>query len=401
MGFMGFIEREAEVCAANYSPLPVVLSEARGVWVTDVHGKRYLDMMSAYSAVNVGHGHPRILAAMNRQAARLAVTSRAYYTDVLGAFLKRLTAIAGLDMALPMNTGAEAVETAIKAARRWGYRHKGIPDGRAEIIVARDTFHGRTTTIVGFSSDASYRDGFGPFAPGFREVPFGDAEAAEAAITAETCAILIEPIQGEAGIVVPPDGYLTRLREICDRAGVLLILDEIQSGLGRTGRWFAHDHEGVRPDGLILGKALGGGVYPVSAFLARREVMSVFGAGSHGSTFGGNALAAAIGLEALDVIESEGLIENSARMGEYFLGQLSAKRSNVVREVRGRGLWAGVDVDPNVASAKELCLRLAEEGVLTKDTHETTLRFAPPLVITRDEIDWGLDRIRKVFAAAA
>lgn len=398
---MGFIEREAEVCAANYNPLPVVLSEARGVWVTDVHGKRYLDMMSAYSAVNVGHGHPRILEAMNRQAARLAVTSRAYYTDVLGAFLKRLTGIAGLDMALPMNTGAEAVETAIKAARRWGYRHKGIPDGRAEIIVARDNFHGRTTTIVGFSSDASYRDGFGPFAPGFREVPFGDADAAEAAITAETCAILIEPIQGEAGIVVPPDGYLARLREICDRAGVLLILDEIQSGLGRTGRWFAHDHEGVRPDGLILGKALGGGVYPVSAFLARREVMSVFNAGSHGSTFGGNALAAAIGLEALDVIESEGLIENSARLGEYFLGQLSAMRSNVVREVRGRGLWAGVDVDPNVASAKELCLALAQEGVLTKDTHETTLRFAPPLVITRDEIDWGLDRIRKVFAAAA
>jgi ornithine--oxo-acid transaminase len=397
---MDFIDLEKSVTAANYDSLPVVLQEAKGVWATDVRGRRYLDMMSAYSAVSLGHGHPRILKAMMEQASRLAVTSRAYHTELLGPFLERLVHVTGLDMALPMNTGAEAVETAIKAARRWGYQKKKVARDRAEIIVADNNFHGRTTTIVGFSSDGSYRKDFGPFAGGFKLVPFGDAEAVEQAITPDTCAVLIEPIQGEAGIVVPPDGYLKELRAICDRNNVLLILDEVQSGLGRTGRWFAHQHEGIKPDGLILGKALGGGVYPVSAFVGTREVMEVFNPGSHGSTFGGNALAARIGLEALAVIEEERLVERSAEMGDYLQDRLRAMRSNVVKEVRGRGLWVGVEVDPNVASARTVCDALLENGVLSKDTHGTVLRFAPPLTITREEIDWGMERIERVFAHA-
>ncbi len=395
---MDCIALEKTVTAANYDPLPVVLKEAKGVWATDTQGRRYLDMMSAYSAVSLGHGHPRILNAMMEQASRLAVTSRAYHTELLGPFLERLVQITGLDMALPMNTGAEAVETAIKAARRWGYRTRNIPRDRAEIIVADNNFHGRTTTIVGFSSDESYRDGFGPFAGGFTLVPFGDASAVEAAITENTCAVLIEPIQGEAGIVVPPEGYLRELRAICDRHKVLLILDEVQSGLGRTGRWFAHQHEEIKPDGLILGKALGGGVYPVSAFVATRELMGVFNPGSHGSTFGGNALAARIGLEALAVIEEEHLVERSAEMGRYLLDRLRAMRSNIVKDVRGRGLWVGVEVDAGVVSARRVCDALLEHGVLSKDTHGTVLRFAPPLTISRDEIDWGMERIERVFA---
>ena len=395
---MDCIALEKTVTAANYDPLPVVLTEAKGVWATDAQGRRYLDMMSAYSAVSLGHGHPRILNAMMEQASRLAVTSRAYHTELLGPFLERLVQITGLDMALPMNTGAEAVETAIKAARRWGYRTRNIARDRAEIIVADNNFHGRTTTIVGFSSDESYRRDFGPFAGGFRLVPFGDASAVEAAITENTCAVLIEPIQGEAGIVVPPEGYLRELRAMCDRHNVLLILDEVQSGLGRTGRWFAHQHEEIKPDGLILGKALGGGVYPVSAFVATRELMSVFNPGSHGSTFGGNALAARIGLEALAVIEEEHLVERSAEMGRYLLDGLRAMRSNIVKEVRGRGLWVGVEVDANVVSARAVCDALLENGVLSKDTHGTVLRFAPPLTISRDEIDWGMERIERVFA---
>jgi ornithine--oxo-acid transaminase len=395
---MDCIALEKTVTAANYDPLPVVLTDAKGVWATDAQGRRYLDMMSAYSAVSLGHGHPRILSAMMEQASRLAVTSRAYHTELLGPFLERLVQITGLDMALPMNTGAEAVETAIKAARRWGYRTKKIAADRAEIIVADNNFHGRTTTIVGFSSDESYRQDFGPFAGGFRLVPFGDASAVEAAITGNTCAVLIEPIQGEAGIVVPPEGYLRELRAICDRRNVMLILDEVQSGLGRTGRWFAHQHEEIKPDGLILGKALGGGVYPVSAFVATRELMSVFNPGSHGSTFGGNALAARIGLEALAVIEEEHLVERSAEMGRYLLDGLRAMRSNIVKEVRGRGLWVGVEVDANVVSARAVCDALLQNGVLSKDTHGTVLRFAPPLTISRDEIDWGMERIERVFA---
>ena len=397
---MDSIALAKSVAAAKFDPLPVVLREAKGVWAMDDQGRRYLDMMSAYSAVSLGHGHPRILNAMMEQASRLAVTSRAYHTELLGPFLERLVQISGLDVALPMNTGAEAVETAIKAARRWGYQVKGIARDRAEIIVAENNFHGRTTTIVGFSSDESYRDGFGPFAGGFRPVPFGDASAVEAAITQNTCAVLIEPIQGEAGIVVPPEGYLKDLRALCDRHNVLLILDEVQSGLGRTGRWFAHQHEGIRPDGLILGKALGGGVYPVSAFVGTRDVMRLFNPGSHGSTFGGNALAARIGLEALAVIEEERLVERSAEMGHYLLERLRAMRSNIVTDVRGRGLWVGVEVDANVASARTVCDALLQNGVLSKDTHGTVLRFAPPLTITRDEIDWGMERIERVFARA-
>jgi ornithine--oxo-acid transaminase len=397
---MDFIALERSVTAANYDSLPVVLREAKGVWATDTEGRRYLDMMSAYSAVSLGHGHPRILKAMMEQASKLAVTSRAYHTELLGPFLERLVQITGLDMALPMNTGAEAVETAIKAARRWGYAKKKIAQDRAEIIVANNNFHGRTTTIVGFSSDESYREGFGPFSGGFKLVPFGDAGAVEQAITGNTCAVLIEPIQGEAGIVVPPEGYLRDLRAICDRHNVLLMLDEVQSGLGRTGRWFAYQHEGIKPDGLILGKALGGGVYPVSAFVGTHEVMSVFNPGSHGSTFGGNALAARIGLEALAVIEEEHLVERSAEMGGYLQDRLRAMRSNIVKDVRGRGLWVGVEVDANVVSARTICDALLQNGVLSKDTHGTVLRFAPPLTITRDEIDWGMERIERVFARA-
>ena len=397
---MDFIALERSVTAANYDSLPVVLREAKGVWATDTEGRRYLDMMSAYSAVSLGHGHPRILKAMMEQASKLAVTSRAYHTELLGPFLERLVQITGLDMALPMNTGAEAVETAIKAARRWGYAKKKIAQDRAEIIVANNNFHGRTTTIVGFSSDESYREGFGPFSGGFKLVPFGDAGAIEQAITGNTCAVLIEPIQGEAGIVVPPEGYLRDLRAICDRHNVLLMLDEVQSGLGRTGRWFACQHEGIKPDGLILGKALGGGIYPVSAFVGTHEVMSVFNPGSHGSTFGGNALAARIGLEALAVIEEEHLVERSAEMGGYLQDRLRAMRSNIVKEVRGRGLWVGVEVDANVVSARTICDALLQNGVLSKDTHGTVLRFAPPLTITRDEIDWGMERIERVFARA-
>jgi ornithine--oxo-acid transaminase len=335
---------------------------------------------------------------MMEQASKLAVTSRAYHTELLGPFLDRLVEITGLDMALPMNTGAEAVETAIKAARRWGYGKKKVDPDQGEIIVANNNFHGRTTTIVGFSSDESYREGFGPFSGGFKLVPFADAGAVEQAITGNTCAVLIEPIQGEAGIVVPPEGYLRDLRAICDRHNVLLILDEVQSGLGRTGRWFAHQHEGIKPDGLILGKALGGGVYPVSAFVGTREVMSVFNPGSHGSTFGGNALAARIGLEALAVIEEEHLVERSAEMGIYLQDRLRAMRSNIVKDVRGRGLWVGVEVNANVVSARAVCDALLENGILSKDTHGTVLRFAPPLTITRDEIDWGMERIERVFA---
>jgi ornithine--oxo-acid transaminase len=397
---MNAITREQSVCAQNYAPLPIMLSHGEGVWLTDTSGVRRLDMMSGYSAVSLGHGHPRILKVLNEQARKLAVTSRAFHTEPLGPFLERLCEIAGQEMALPMNTGAEAVETAIKAARRWGYRVKGIAEGRAEIIVAAGNFHGRTTTIVGFSSDESYRDGFGPFTPGFVEVPFGDAEAVAAAITPDTAAILIEPIQGEAGIVMPPPGYLKALRQLCDRHNVLLILDEVQSGLGRTGRWFAHQHEGVRPDGLIVGKALGGGVYPVSAFLASRAVMSLFEPGSHGSTFGGNALAAAIGLEALAVIADERLVERSAEQGAYMKARLEAMTTGLARSVRGLGLWVGVEIDPAIASAKALVKQLAGAGVLTKETHETVIRFAPPLTISRAELDWGLDRCEAVFSRA-
>jgi len=394
---MSAVELETRYCARNYAPLPVVLARGEGAHLWDTSGRRYVDMMSAYSAASHGHAHPRILAALTAQAARLAVPSRAYYNDRLGPFLAEVCALTGLDAALPMNTGAEAVETAIKAARRWGYRVKGIPPDRAEIIVAENNFHGRTTTIVGFSSEADYRDGFGPFAPGFRAVRFGDLAALERAITPETAAVLVEPIQGEAGIVLPPRGWLAGLRRLCDAHDVLLILDEVQSGLGRTGRWFAFEHEAIRPDGLVLGKALGGGVLPVSAFVARREVMDVFTPGSHGSTFGGNPLAAAVGLEAIQVMRDEGLVERSARLGAHMLARLRAMRSPVVREVRGLGLWAGVELDPRRADAREACERLLAKGVLSKETHATVVRLAPPLVIAPDDLDWALDRLAEVL----
>jgi ornithine--oxo-acid transaminase len=350
--------------------------------------------------VSHGHLHPRLVAAAHRQLELVAVTSRAYHGTTLGPFLEKLCGLAGFERALPMNTGAEAVETAIKCARRWGHFVKGVPEGQAQILVARGNFHGRTSTIVGFSSEPDYRAGFGPFAPGFAHFDFGDMPTVRAATTAHTCAVLVEPIQGEAGVIVPPPGFFRELREWCTANDILLIVDEVQSGLGRTGRWFAFEHEGIRPDGLILGKALGGGLLPVSAFLADARVMDVFNPGSHGSTFGGNALAAAVGLEALNVIEDEDLVGRSARMGAHLLARLRRvmKRARpLIRDVRGRGLWAAVDIDPTYATARELVEALAAHGVLSKETHETVIRFAPPLTITQDLVDRAID----IFEAVA
>jgi len=394
---MTAIEVEARYCAHNYEPIPVVLARGEGAYLWDTSGRRYIDMMSAYSAASHGHAHPRILAALEAQARRLAVPSRAYYNDRLGPFLAALCRLTGLDAALPMNTGAEAVETAIKAARRWGYRVKGVAKDRAEIIVANGNFHGRTTTIVSFSSEADYRDGFGPFTPGFRNVPFGDLDAIERAITPDTVAVLMEPIQGEAGIIVPPAGWLAGLRRVCDAHNVLMILDEVQSGLGRTGAWFAFEHEDARPDGLVLGKALGGGVLPVSAFVAVREVMDVFTPGSHGSTFGGNPLAAAVGLEALRVLRDEGLVERSRDLGAHTIERLRAIDSPVLTDVRGRGLWAAAEINPRFSTGREACERLMAKGVLSKETHGAVVRFAPPLVITREALDLALDRFEEVL----
>ena len=394
---MNAMELESRYSARNYEPLPVVLARGEGAHLWDAAGRRYVDMMSAYSAASHGHAHPRILAALETQAKRLAVPSRAFFNDRLGPFLAELCKLTGLEAALPMNTGAEAVETAIKAARRWGYRVKGIARDRAEILVASGNFHGRTTTVISFSTDQDYRDGFGPFTPGFRSVPFGDLAAVERAITPATAAVLVEPIQGEAGIIVPPAGWLRGLRNICDANRVLLILDEVQSGLGRTGAWFAYEHESIRPDGLILGKALGGGVLPVSAFVATREVMDVFTPGSHGSTFGGNPLAAAVGLEALNVIREEKLVERSAELGAHMLARLSAFKHAALKDVRGRGLWAGAEIDPRIASAREVCERLLQKGVLSKETHHVVVRLAPPLVIARADLDWALDRFAEVL----
>ncbi|MBV9629632.1 MAG: ornithine--oxo-acid transaminase [Xanthobacteraceae bacterium] len=395
------MDAERRYGAHNYEPLQVVLARGEGAYLFDVEGRRYVDMMSAYSAASHGHAHPRILGALAEQAQRLAVPSRAYYNDRLGPFLAELCRLTGLDAALPMNTGAEAVETAIKAARRWGHWIKGIPADRATILVADGNFHGRTTTIIGFSSEPAYRDGFGPFAPGFRSVPFGDIAAIERAITPETAAVLVEPIQGEAGIVVPRAGWLRSLRQLCDANHVLLILDEVQSGLGRTGAWFAFQHEGIVPDGLVLGKALGGGVLPVSAFVGRREVMDVFTPGSHGSTFGGNALAAAVGLEALHVIADEGLVERSRVLGAHMLARLRAMKSPLLTQARGCGLWVGAEIDPRFASARAVCERLLERGVLSKETHDTVVRLAPPLVIERQDLDWALDRFEETLAEVA
>ncbi|HET9407091.1 MAG TPA: ornithine--oxo-acid transaminase [Candidatus Sulfotelmatobacter sp.] len=388
-----FVRLENEFGAHNYHPLDVVIERAEGVWVYDVEGKRYMDCLAAYSAVNQGHCHPRILRALVEQAHKVTLTSRAFRNDQLPLLYKELNDLTGFEMALPMNSGAEAVETAVKAARKWGYKVKGIPDGKAEIIVCANNFHGRTVTIVSFSSDAQYRDGFGPFTPGFKIIPYGDINALRSAITPNTCAFLVEPIQGEAGIVIPPAGYLREAAAICHGQRVLMMCDEIQSGLGRTGKLFAYMHEGIKPDVVIIGKALAGGFYPVSAVLASKEVLSVFHPGDHGSTFGGNPLACAVARTALRVLAEEKMIEHSESIGAYFLERLQTLRSPQLKEVRGKGLWIGIELH---SPARTYCERLKEEGILCKETHDHVIRIAPPLTITRDEVDWAFERIRKV-----
>ena len=391
------IQKESIFGPDNYKPLPVVLSKAKGVWAWDVNEKKYLDMMSGYSAVSHGHAHPELLRVFHEQSSRLSLTSRAFYTDTLGPYLETITKMSGFEMCLPMNSGAEAVETAIKSSRRWAYRTKKVKSGKAEIIVAAGNFHGRTTTIISFSSDENSRHDFGPHTPGFVTVKYGCSAAIEEAINENTAAVLIEPIQGEAGIVVPPENYLPEVREICSKHKVLMILDEIQSGLGRTGKLFAYQHTGIQPDGLILGKALGGGFMPVSCFLSSEEVLHWMNPGSHGSTFGGNPLAAAIAKRSLELLEEDGLIENSKVMGEYFKESLLNMNSKIIKEVRGKGLWLGVEIDPDIVSGKDLSKMCLDHGILCKETHETTIRYAPPLVITKEELDWGLDRIKEVF----
>ena len=391
------IDLEARYCAQNYDPLPVVLTRAKGAFVWDEAGKKYLDMMSAYSAVSHGHGHKRLVKLVQQQVEQLSIVSRAFYTDKLGLFLERACTLTGQDMALPMNTGAEAVETAIKAARKWAYTVKGVEKDKAEIIACTGNFHGRTTTIVAMSGEPQYKEGFGPYPAGFLLVEYGNIDALEAAINENTAAFLVEPIQGEGGIVVPPAGYLKAAAELCRKNNVLLIADEIQTGLGRTGKLLACEHEDVHPDGLILGKALGGGILPVSMFLARREVMGVFTPGDHGSTFGGNPLAAAVGLEALNILIEDELPQKSAAMGEYLMGRLREFDTPLIRNIRGRGLFIGIEVDPALCSAREICESLMHRGLLSKETHETVVRLAPPLIIGRDEVDWAVDQIAEIL----
>ena len=392
-----YIELENKYGAHNYKPLDVVLERGEGIWVWDVDGKRYLDFLSAYSAVNQGHAHPRIRDAMIEQAGRLPLTSRAFRNDQLPLLEQQLCELLGYEKMLPMNSGAEAVETAIKMTRKWGYTVKGVPEGQAEIITAKDNFAGRTTTIVGFSTEEQYKQGFGPFTPGFVTVPYGDAEALEQAITPNTVAFIVEPIQGEAGIIIPPEGYLQRARELCTEHQVLLVTDEVQTGLGRTGRLLASHWEGVRADVVTLGKALSGGFYPVSAVLADDAVMSVFKAGDHGSTFGGNPLAAAVARTAVQVLMDEGMVDNALEQGEYLLGRLQRIESDHIKEVRGRGLFIGVELTDEAGGARRFCEALQEDGLLCKETHENVIRFAPPLTITREDIDWAFERIEKVL----
>jgi ornithine--oxo-acid transaminase len=391
------LDLENQYCAHNYHPLPVVLTRGEGAYVWDDNGKKYLDMMSAYSAVSHGHSNPRVVAALKKQADQLCIVSRAFYTDKLGPFLELACKLTGQDMALPMNSGAEAVETAVKAARRWGYESKGIAEDQAEIIVCTGNFHGRTTTIISFSAEKEYQKNFGPLTPGFKVVEYGDAAALEKAITPNTAAFLVEPIQGEGGIIIPPKGYLKKCQQICQANNVLLIADEIQCGLGRTGRMLACDHEDVKPDGLILGKALGGGVMAVSMFLARKEVMDIFVPGTHGSTFGGNPLAAAVGTEALNILVEDRLPERSMELGSYLMDELGKVRSPLITEVRGSGLFVGVEIDPALGSAREVCERLMERGLLSKETHEIVVRLAPPLIVTREELDWAVEQITEVL----
>ena len=390
-----FIDLEEKYGAHNYHPLDVVIERGEGAWVYDVDGHKYLDCLAAYSAVNQGHCHPRIMEALLDQVKRVTLTSRAFRNDQLPLLYQLLHDLTGYDMSLPMNSGAEAVETAIKAARKWGYTVKGIPADRAEIIACENNFHGRTTTIISFSTDAQYRDGFGPLTPGFKTIPYGDAAALKAAITPNTAAFLVEPIQGEAGIIIPPQGFLEQAEAICKANNVLFMVDEIQSGLGRTGKLFAHQWEDVHPDVVIIGKALSGGYYPISAVLASREVLGVFKPGDHGSTFGGNPLACAVARAALQVIVDEKLVERSAELGAYFLARLQTLKSPVIKEIRGRGLWIGVEL---TGSARPYCERLKDEGLLCKETHDHVIRLAPPLVISREEIDWAFERIKRVLS---
>jgi len=391
------IATEQRLGAHNYKPLDVVLTRGEGVYVWDTDGKRYLDCLSAYSAVNQGHCHPKILAAMVEQAGRLTLTSRAFRNDQLAYLYEELAALTGSHKILPMNSGAEAVETAIKAVRKWGYEVKGVPEGKAEIIVCSDNFHGRTLSIISFSTDPDARAGFGPYTPGFRTIPFGDAEAFAAAINENTVAALIEPIQGEAGVKIPPAGYFKRVRELCTQHNVTLILDEIQTGLGRTGKLLAEEHEGIEADVTLIGKALSGGFYPVSAVLSNSEVLGVLKPGQHGSTFGGNPLACAVARTALKVLTEEGMIENAEKMGDYFLEGLRSIRSNIVKDVRGRGLMLAVELEPEAGGARQYCYGLKERGLLAKDTHEHTIRLAPPLVVTREQVDWAVEQIEKTI----
>ncbi len=398
MDAKSYIALEDQYGAHNYHPLDVVISKANGVWVEDADGKKYMDFLSAYSAVNQGHCHPRILKALTDQAQKLTLTSRAFRNDQLGPFAEKLVKLTEMEMMLPMNTGAEAVETAIKAARKWGYKVKGIPDEQAEIIVCRNNFHGRTTTIVGFATEDQYRDGFGPFTPGFKMIEYGDAAALEAAITPNTAAFIVEPIQGEGGIIIPKEGYLTEAQRLCKEHNVLFIADEVQTGLGRTGKLFAYMHEeGVKPDMLIIGKALSGGFYPVSAVVSSKEILGVFNPGDHGSTFGGNPLACAVASEALDVLTEEDLPARSKELGDYLMGRLKSINQKHIQELRGRGLFIGIELKPEAGGARRFCEFLQEEGLLAKETHENVIRLAPPLIISKEEIDWAFERIKKAL----
>lgn len=392
-----YIELEEQYGAHNYHPLDVTLTRGQGVWVYDIDGNRYLDCLSAYSALNQGHVHPKILSALIEQAKQLTLTSRAFRNDQLPLFYKELSALTGYSMALPMNTGAEAVETAIKLARKWAYQVKGIPRHKAEIIACQNNFHGRTVSIISFSTEPFYREDFGPFTPGFVTVPYGETEAIDRAITPRTAAVLLEPIQGEAGVNIPPAGYLKKVRDLCSRNNVLFIADEIQTGLGRTGKMFACDHESVRPDAMILGKALSGGFYPVSAVVADADLLGLFQPGEHGSTFGGNPLGIAAARAAMRVLVEEGMVENSARMGEYFYEQLAEISSPNVKEVRGKGLMIGVELHAKAGGARRFCETLVQVGILAKETHENVIRFAPPLIIDQSTIDWAIPRIRQVL----
>ncbi len=392
-----YIEIEERFGAHHYKPLPVVLNRGEGVYVWDVNGKQYIDMMSAYSAISHGHCHPRLVKTLCDQAQKLNVVSRAYYSDKLGPFLQYACELTNFDMALPMNSGSEAVETAVKAARKWAYEVKGVEENQAEIIVCQNNFHGRTIAIVAMSSDKQYQNGFGPFPSGFKIIPYGDISALEKAITKNTAAFLVEPIQGEGGILMPPKGFLTKAQQICQDKNVLLICDEIQTGLGRTGKLLACDHENVKPDGLILGKALGGGLLPVSLFLARKEVMNVFTPGDHGSTFGGNPLASTVALEALKILVEDNLAEKSHEHGEYLMAQLNKIKCAPITEIRGKGLLIGLEIDPNIATARDFVLKMMNHGLLSKETHHTVARLAPPLIINKSQIDQAVEIINTVL----